>query len=68
MKWFECVLDLGDGSVAVKRFKSRDDAKSWAQAEGDFEQWDCYPYGPLKEVDTDSKYFWSWPNPWSITK
>lgn len=65
MKWFECVLDCGDGSSRTLRFKTKESANAWLEneiAEGyssDMEEFGCYPLGDLDEVDTDSKYFWS---------
>jgi hypothetical protein len=67
MKYFECIVDNQDGSFTTHRFKSKEDALAWACDQGDWEEWDCYPYSGLDEVDTDSKYFWSWPCPWSNT-
>lgn len=65
MKWYECIVDNQDGSSQTCRFKTKEDAAAWAEDQGDWEEWDCYPYGPLEEVDTESKFFWNWPNPWS---
>ena len=67
MKWYECIVDNGDGSNSVHRFKTKEDAQAWAEDQGDFEEFDCYPYGELQEEDTDSKFFFSWPDPWSTT-
>jgi hypothetical protein len=64
MKWLECVEDLGDGSTATRRFKDKETAELWRinhmedYANGDYEEWNCYPLGELQEVDTESKYFW----------
>ena len=65
MKWFECAEDLGDGSTATRRFKTKEDAEKWLQDKiensgcTDYEEFGCYPLGDLEEVDTESKYFWS---------
>lgn len=64
MKWFECTEDLGDGSTATRRFKTKESADAWLEDKiqkfpyGDYEEWGCYPLGDLDEVDTDSEYFW----------
>jgi hypothetical protein len=68
MKYFQCIVDNQDGSFSTHRFKSYDDALAWLSAEGhdeEYVEFDDYPYGPLEEVDTDSKYYWAWPNPWA---
>lgn len=59
MKWFECICDLGDGSSTTRRFHTKESACNWAEDQDDFEEWDCYPYGPLEEINTDNKYFWT---------
>lgn len=63
MKWYECIEDLGDGSNATRRFRDLETANAWLEKKisnacGDYTEWDCYPLGPLEEVDTDSPYFW----------
>lgn len=58
MKWFEFIEDLGDGSNTVRRFRTKEAAQAYAEREVfEFEDWDCYPVGPLEEVDTENGHF-----------
>lgn len=60
MKWYEILEDFGDGSSGIRRFKTEESARNWLTTRVDYPgEEDCYPYGPIEEVDTDSKYFWS---------
>lgn len=64
MKWFECIEDLGDGTTATRRFKTKESANKWLidrfeEGFGEYEEFGCYPLGDLEEADTDSKYFWN---------
>lgn len=63
MKWFECIEDLGDGSNATRHFRDLEIANAWlaekiSDGYKDYVRWDCYPLGPLEEVDTNSPHFW----------
>jgi hypothetical protein len=63
MKWFEVIEDLGDGSTATRRFKSKKSAQAWLDSKiekgfGEYEEFGCYPLGDLEEVNTESAYFW----------
>ena len=51
MKWFEVIEDLGDGSSATRRFRTKEDA------ELHIERNENYCYSGYNEVDTDSKFF-----------
>ena len=58
MKWYEFQDDCGDGTYAMRRFRTKEEADearelmescSWFQCDGDG--------SPVTEVDTDSEYF-----------
>ena len=71
MVYYQVIVDNGDGSSSTRRFKTRQDAKAWLEAQGnseEFEEFGGYPYGDLEEVDTESKFFWSWPDPFAYLK
>ncbi len=51
MKWYEVVEDLGDGSSATRRFRSREAAEAYAYEN---QEW-CY--SGVDEVDTESEHF-----------
>lgn len=51
MKWFEVIEDLGDGSSAIRRFRTEEGAELHIARNED------YCYNGYKEVDTDSKFF-----------
>ena len=52
MIWYEVIEDLGDGSCAVRRFKTWEEADFYLE-----ENIDYCPSG-YDTVDTDSNYFW----------
>lgn len=51
MIYFEVIEDLGDGSNATRRFKTREDAQKYVEQN---EEW-CYDGFDI--VDTDSPLF-----------
>lgn len=54
MKWYEIVVDGGDGSVCVHRYRTIEEANEAIQIEED--SFGMTPEGP-DLVDTDSEYF-----------
>lgn len=52
MKWFEVVEDFGDGSSGTRRFQTKEAAEAYADRNPD------YCYSGVREVDTESKYFY----------
>ena len=71
MIYYQVIVDNGDGSNSTHRFKTRQDANAWLETQGnseEFEEFGAYPYGDLETVDTESKFFWSWPDPFSYLK
>ena len=52
MIWYEVIEDLGDGSVAARRFRTMEAAKAFVELE---EEW-CFE--GAREVDTDSDFFY----------
>lgn len=57
MIWYEVIEDLGDGSSATRRFKTREEAKEfleWAEEQ----DWMNYVPDEIRTVDTDSEWFW----------
>jgi len=58
MKWYEFSDDLGDGTVAFRRFKTREEAEQARQLCEENDWWVCDGDGsPVQEVDTDSPGF-----------
>lgn len=51
MKWFEVVEDLGDGTSATRRFRTKEEAEKHVSMN---EEW-CY--SGIDEVDTESPWF-----------
>lgn len=53
MKWFEVIIDCGDGSNAVRRYRTLEEANKCIEFESE--------YGPIPDdpvlVDTDSAGF-----------
>jgi hypothetical protein len=60
MKWYEILVDDGDGSSHTVRFTTEDKARSWLTSRRDYPgEEDCYPYSAIMYVDTTCEYFFS---------
>lgn len=56
MKWYENIVDGGDGSCSTSRYRTLEEAERAAQIELDF----CgIPVEGPELVDTESSYFFS---------
>lgn len=53
MKWYEVVEDCGDGSSAVRRFRSEEEAQMYVENNPHCDVDGFY------EMDTDSPYFFT---------
>jgi len=54
MKFYEVVEDLGDGSSAIRRFKTSQEADTYCKENG---EWFYNGYHGYREVDTESENF-----------
>lgn len=51
MIWYEVVEDLGDGSSAARRFRTKEEAEEYVSNNED------YCYSGVEEVNTEDKWF-----------